>query len=946
MAKTPSIRSFLDLNKNRPLLRTVAEGLAEEHTHRGVLDLEDVIVAFPGRRAGRRFLEILLDCADEKRLRVSPPRITTVGRLPELLVTPGVLFPPAGRTLRRWAWVRAFLSAKDEERNHLLPAAFTEDGLSSWIRLADDVDRLRREVGAGMAGFADVPRKAGNALPAGARERWRALAALHGRYLSILKDTGFADPWDRLIEAVRSGPEAFRRDRTAVLVGAVDLTPLQKAVLQQVAEKVIVLVAAPGDRAGSFDPWGCVIPEQWEKPEIPIPETCIHLVDGPEDMVDLVLRLFHGFAHRYGVDQVTVGVGEEAVYPALERRLEEAGVPSHPAAGIPLSTTPPVKLLRATAEVLEERSFHALATLVRHPDFMETLGWVKGEEASRVLADLDAFHVEHLPSRTPLSVLPGSGDQGKGSFETILYEVDRLLAPFQGSDRRPPGGWCEPVLAFLRTVYGSLDEGMGPEARMKVRACLAVAETLSEYMEGEKRLAAPMEIEAAAGLRLLLRDLEEEEGIPRDADPNAVELLGWLELPLDDAPALVVTGLNEGFVPDPIPLHPDLPDGLRKKLGLPRNASRFARDACFLDTLYRTRKELHVTAARRSVEGDSLAPSRLLFARKKGRSLARLVRRLHEAGENPLPFVVKVPPEPAESTGFSRPEPVCRYARKTISVTAFAKYLRSPYLFYLEEVLRLGAVDDGARELDPMAFGSLAHTVLARFGKGPARDAKDPVEIRKHLDRLLEAEMAARFGPFPLPAVRIQQEQLKQRLRVFAEQQAEWRKMGWRILYVEQGFGEKEWVSCPGRLPRPLYLAGRIDRIDRNEKTGEWAIFDYKTGEQAQDPKAARGSDGEWHDLQLPLYRYLFHRLVPDADRVHLGYICLPNDSTEEMFRLAEWKPEELAEALHVAAHTAEAVQRGAFHEMGRFEPGDPVLRDLCGLGMLLPLEGREGEEP
>ena len=54
-------------------------------------------------------------------------------------------------------------------------------------------------------------------------------------------------------------------------------------------------------------------------------------------------------------------------------------------------------------------------------------------------------------------------------------------------------------------------------------------------------------------------------------------------------------------------------------------------------------------------------------------------------------------------------------SRESFSVTAFGRFLSSPYQFYLERIARLETLDDRARELDPMHFGSLAHDVLLLF---------------------------------------------------------------------------------------------------------------------------------------------------------------------------------------------------------------------------------------
>src|SRR5690606_35854101 len=90
---------------------------------------------------------------------------------------------------------------------------------------------------------------------------------------------------------------------------------------------------------------------------------------------------------------------------------------------------------------------------------------------------------------------------------------------------------------------------------------------------------------------------------------------------------------------------------------------------------------------------------------------------------------------------------------------------------------------------------------------------------------------------------------------------------GWRIVKVEV---EPPEPGVPFDVDgRPVLLRGRIDRIDRNERTGEWAVFDYKTSDTGQPPekthRRGRGKERRWVDLQLPLYRHLLPAIEDDG---------------------------------------------------------------------------------
>ncbi len=119
------------------------------------------------------------------------------------------------------------------------------------------------------------------------------------------------------------------------------------------------------------------------------------------------------------------------------------------------------------------------------------------------------------------------------------------------------------------------------------------------------------------------------------------------------------------------------------------------------------------------------------------------------------------------------------------------------------------------------------------------------------------------FGKTPLPAIRVQVEQLRRRLAAFAHWQSQWAAQGWRIEHAEVLIG-KTAANVAGtlRVPEcpigtrsvpdtlaeaqlevdsePMPLRGKIDRIDINDSLGRCMIFDYKTSDEAKKPKAAR----------------------------------------------------------------------------------------------------------
>jgi hypothetical protein len=177
----------------------------------------------------------------------------------------------------------------------------------------------------------------------------------------------------------------------------------------------------------------------------------------------------------------------------------------------------------------------------------------------------------------------------------------------------------------------------------------------------------------------------------------------------------------------------------------------------------------------------------------------------------------------------------------------------------------------------------------------------------------LHRVVRSQYGRQPRPAIRVQVERLQRRLQAFARKQAEWFVSGWRIHYVEQR-GVKQHITLP--LDQGTFtLIGRIDRIDFHSSSNQYAVLDYKTGDEVQSPKKTHLKDKRWVDFQLPLYRHLV-KSMGISTTVRLGYIVLPKDVDKSGVQLAEWTESELTEADTIAWQIARNIRDFRFNEM------------------------------
>ncbi|HVX10532.1 MAG TPA: PD-(D/E)XK nuclease family protein [Pirellulales bacterium] len=903
------------LGWSRPALEQAALWLLDRYAVAGTLDLTGIIVVVPGARAGRRLLEVVVEHAEQSRLALAPPQIVTVGHLPEKL------YEPAGRFADRLSCQLALLRALEETDAALLrriaPELPDRNDPARWLGLVDLVGRLHAELTGHGLTFAEVERairspENQDSRLTGASEagRWETLAAVQESYAHRLKQIGLVDVQLARLDAIRRN--ACRCANEIVLVGVADLMPAVEKLLEQVADRVTALVFAPTELADRFTRFGAIAVGAWKQAHLDLDEERMVVVEGPAEQATAVIDTLAGFEGQYAADEITIGVPDTSIVPFLERRLDQFGLPSRYGEALCVRQTAPYRLLAAVADYVDGERFTDFAALVRHPD-LET--WLVGEAGGDQtaggdwLAALDSWYGQHLQVR--LSTPSSERGAATAQVADLQAKVDRLVKPFHG--QRSLAEWAREMVALLVSIYGSAPlDGNQTRGRVLLAACEAIHGVLREAFAADAKLSGRWQ--AADAIRLVLRQIEDEP-VPPPAGQPAIELLGWLELPLDDAPALVVTGFNDGIVPSFINSDPFLPNALRRQLGLVDNDHRYARDCYALATLVGSRRELRLIAGRRSAEGDPLTPSRLAFACPPER-IARRVLGYFGVSASP-DGMDRVPhglPAGQAKSRFEPPKPRRLAAPITsLRVTQFRDYLACPYRFYLRHVLRLAALNDLAEELDPQAFGSLAHDVLKVFGEDPANSRlTDPERIRSLLDSALDRLITGRFGKERLPAVEVQIEHLRLRLAAFARWQAGWSAQGWRIVKTE--------VEVPdGAAPfsvdgKPMYLKARIDRIDRHAGDGRYLIFDYKTSDRGDSPeKTHRRKNGEWIDLQLPLYRHLTRIVEIESAAVGLGYILLPKALTAVKDELATWGPADLASADEAAAEVVRAIRTERF---------------------------------
>lgn len=741
-------------------------------------------------------------------------------------------------------------------------------------------------------------------------ERWSALAWLYQRYLEILEDWQLEDPNAQRLKTIAE-PTA---DFSHMVIAAVPDLPLAfKAYITALEARSIPVDLLVWDplKAGAtrFDAWGRPLAEWWNRQNIPLLDTQIHLAASTRDEAQLLAR-------RVAEEPDTsalVAIDPKA-QSLLASELRAAGLRPYLPGGKPLLQCEAAKLVLNWVDFSQSNDLRTLRRLLELPAFCRAL-----DPESPLVTSEALIAIDHLLGKTIAHSLEGAWaaspplpDSASPKEQAMRSRIRRLL----GATRARLGS--DP-LSLLESAYpGPVVPESAQEVIRVVRGLLTSPALAANAGRDPGPLSNQLLAQAIAG-----------ETLQTPAAPGDVTLNGWLEAPWLPQRQLLLTGVIEGRLPRAVDGDPFLPDSLRESLRLENNTQRLARDSYLLSCLVATRgpEDLRLSLSKYNAEGDPNRPSRLLFRTDPADLPNRTLHLI--TPEN------KIGRHATRRTDWRWRLPDALPPVTKISPTEFEAYLACPFRFCITKVLRYEPASEAAYEMDAAVFGSLIHKVLEEFGKeaidmGPGMLRMDESQIHLRVQALLEEAAQALFGPHPAPAVQVQLANAETRLHAFARIQAACFAEGWEILDVERK------LSAGGDHPLhvgPLQLSGVIDRIERHAGSGQLRVMDYKTFSSLKKPAQAhlgpvshnwlpaarvelmigpRQGPKTWTNLQLPLYRRILEHWYPEATAQlapQTAYFVLPSDPADSgVYPFEELEASRNPEAYPSAMTCAETV--------------------------------------
>ncbi|MBU0676958.1 MAG: PD-(D/E)XK nuclease family protein [Verrucomicrobia bacterium] len=890
----PIKRTFLGWDA--PLTQTVPTHLMRGSAER-IIDLGDTMVIVPTRQAGRRLRQALAkQCLDVGRALLSP----SVDMPNVFLRTTGSL-PQVDPLMQKTIWSQVLLSLDLREFPALFPVTNIPRDNNWAFNTGAMIQKLRDDLADGGYRIADVA--SSDATPPSETDRWRDLKQIEAIYLKALGHYGYADPSNSKIDAAQS-PHVDASISRILVASVPDPSLLFLKALGKLAEQlpIEILIAAPDSEADHFDEWGRPKPDHWNTCGIDLEDYALVLCSSPSAQAKQVLQEIAVDPSNPAPGDISVGVPDRDVIPSLTAEFAQHDVTVFDPAEKALSEHPLAATLAFFCQLCIDPTYRALRNLIRQADVLDVLT----DRPENVLTALDTLQNDHLPATVSDVVGYATGDH-------LPPVLEQIRGMYQLTIDKPVEG----IRTFLQAVYG--DRKLAPH-REEDAEFLEAAKKVNDAIDELQRLtSSELGLKTDTVLDSLILRLGEID-YPRDRRAAKLDLEGWLELPWNDAPLLLVTGMNEGHVPDSQLNDVFIPDSLRRALKLRDDAFRLARDSYLMTFMIESRREsgrARFLCGKTSSTGDPLRPSRLLF-RCPDKELPQRSKKLFGEIRS-----TRYSPPSTVSFKLSPHQAIPKLPKlEKLSVTAFSAYLACPFRFLLSHQIGMEELDDSKREMDALDFGTMAHRALQKM----AEDEKmvkctKPEALAEFLSKRVEEFVHGRYGSSaPLP-VRIAAFSAQQRLAAAARVHVNLVEAGWTIIASEKTYS----MDVAG-----VEVRGKIDRIDRGPD-GEIMIIDYKTSDTARNPADTHLGKGEddlapyasieldgkpyhWTDLQIPLYHQLAMKEGLADANAHVALFNLPKAiSAVKLDAWEDFSPEISASALAGAEGIIERIKAGVF---------------------------------
>lgn len=677
-----------------------------------------------------------------------------------------------------------------------------------------------------------------------------------------------ADIWDQLFQ--RQDIEDHPQHRFARFLKELDLVPSSLPPWTHVSppsvgrNRLLSLAMRP---APSTDQWRTEGPKLPDLRETTQKVTLIEAATPRQEADAIALRM------RQAIQD-----GQTAALVTPDRRLSRQvaacldrwGIRPDDSAGQPAHLSPPGRLLRQVAALLNSRcDSGALMALLKHP-LTCSAGTYRGDHllCTRELE----LHLRKqnipFPTAAMLRDWATKSADTRNAWTAWVCDVIAALSSVDISDLHSAVSNHLKITEFIATGPQGADdtgsgelwqEAAGKQCLMLMDNLLIDSESIGTFDLAEYRLLLD---------RLLMSETVQS---PEQSDPRAM-IWGTLEARSQYADVLILGGLNEGIWPAIPSQDPWLNRQMRLRAGLLLPERRIGLAAHDFQ-MAAAAGCVVLSRSCRDAEAETI-PSRwltrliCLMEGLPDRGGADALGDMRRRGGHYLSWATQLAAPATREPPARRPCPAPPISQRPreLSITRIKTLIQDPFAIYAQYILRLKTLDPLCRKPDAAAFGIFLHDLLQQIIE----------EGECSLERFQAVTDQALADHMPWPATRILWAGRIQRIaKWFVDSEADRQALGQPRFFEEH-------VSLPIKPPE-FRLTGRIDRVDI-ATDGSALIYDYKSGTP---PSAKEQLE---FDKQLLLSALMVEngaiRALGPAPVIRAAYIGFASGGTESDVKL------------------------------------------------------------
>lgn len=414
--------------------------------------------------------------------------------------------------------------------------------------------------------------------------------------------------------------------------------------------------------------------------------------------------------------------------------------------------------------------------------------------------------------------------------------------------------------------------------------CYAYAQLIAVFEKLKHLVDSNVDLSSLQDIEQVLFSLINQETLDFSGDPfQGIQIMGILETRILDFDHVLLTHVNEGILPMGKTASSWIPFDVRRKFGLNTFIEQDHLYAYHFFRLLQRSKSVSLFY-NDNAEG--------LFSGERSRFLIQLEyfklpnhQLQFKQLENKIEIQLSVPKEVEKTPAVL--QRLDEIAEEGISPSALARYIRDPYQFYEQRLLKIKPETESALTINAADKGTLIHSVLEQLYQPYQEQIMEVsfyTKMRKELPLVLADKLTQLFhkssnftGKNHL-LLKVSSKILENFIQT--EQALVEKGNELKILGLEQQF------KVPFLLPqsgKKIYLKGTVDRIDCHN--GVYRFVDYKTGAIS----SSSLSFAAWEELikepkkgmllQLLLYTFAFRKDFNDKPLM-AGVLPLKNFNT------------------------------------------------------------------